>query len=66
MDLSDLANKLGFTPSDSKRLVRKAAELRRLADIQFNSSVIGVVCRYLHILSHFAIFSFIYNLIINF
>ncbi|KAL8111972.1 hypothetical protein AgCh_019610 [Apium graveolens] len=42
MDLSDLATKLGFNPSESKRLVRKAAELRRLADIQFNSSVIGV------------------------
>ncbi|KAJ4846376.1 Origin of replication complex subunit 6 [Turnera subulata] len=45
MDLSDLANKLGL--SESKHLLRKAAELRRLCDVQFDSSVIGVgeVCK---------------------
>ena len=41
MDVSELAKKLGL--SDSKLLVRKAAELRRLCDVQFDSSVIGVV-----------------------
>uniref|UniRef100_A0A0R0L238 Origin recognition complex subunit 6 n=1 Tax=Glycine max TaxID=3847 RepID=A0A0R0L238_SOYBN len=40
MDVSELAKKLGL--SDSKLLVRKAAELRRLCDVQFDSSVIGV------------------------
>ncbi|RDX92557.1 Origin of replication complex subunit 6, partial [Mucuna pruriens] len=40
MDISDLAKKLGL--SDSKLVVRKAAELRRLCDVQFDSSVIGV------------------------
>ncbi|KAM7251068.1 hypothetical protein ACFE04_022951 [Oxalis oulophora] len=45
MDLSDLAKKLGL--SDSKHLIRKAAELRRLCDVHFDSSVIGVgeVCK---------------------
>ncbi|KAL8518730.1 hypothetical protein ACS0TY_009910 [Phlomoides rotata] len=40
MDMSLIARKLGI--SDSKLLTRKAAELRRLADIQFDSSIIGV------------------------
>ncbi|KAL6350702.1 hypothetical protein AAG906_028159 [Vitis piasezkii] len=40
MDISDIAKKLGL--SDSKHIIRKAAELRRLCDIQFDSSVIGV------------------------
>ncbi|XP_059648852.1 origin of replication complex subunit 6 isoform X1 [Cornus florida] len=45
MDLSDIANKLGL--SESKHLVRKAAEFRRLCDVQFDSSVIGVgeICK---------------------
>ncbi|KAK2636227.1 hypothetical protein Ddye_031019 [Dipteronia dyeriana] len=45
MDLSDIAKKLGL--SKSKQLVRKAAEFRRLCDVQFDSSVIGVgeVCK---------------------
>ncbi|KAG8366337.1 hypothetical protein BUALT_Bualt17G0069400 [Buddleja alternifolia] len=45
MDMSEIARKLGF--SESKHLIRKAAELRRQADIQFDSSVIGVgeICK---------------------
>nr|POE64725.1 origin of replication complex subunit 6 [Quercus suber] len=45
MDLSDIAKKLDL--SDSKYLTRKAAELRRLCDVQFDSSIIGVgeVCK---------------------
>ncbi|PON67067.1 Origin recognition complex subunit [Trema orientale] len=45
MDLSELAKKLGI--SESKQLIRKAAELRRLCDVQFDSSIIGVgeVCK---------------------
>ncbi|EOY01987.1 hypothetical protein QUC31_013497 [Theobroma cacao] len=45
MDLSDIARKLGL--SEQKLLVRKAAELRRLCDVQFDSSIIGVgeVCK---------------------
>ncbi|KAK0573349.1 hypothetical protein LWI29_006842 [Acer saccharum] len=45
MDLSDIAKKLEL--SESKQLVRKAAEFRRLCDVQFDSSVIGVgeVCK---------------------
>ncbi|XVF43105.1 hypothetical protein PTKIN_Ptkin02bG0013600 [Pterospermum kingtungense] len=45
MDLSDIARKLGL--SGNKLLVRKAAELRRLCDVQFDSSIIGVgeVCK---------------------
>ncbi|GMY26012.1 origin of replication complex subunit 6 [Fagus crenata] len=45
MDLSDIAKKLGL--SESKYLTRKAAELRRLCDVQFDSSIIGVgeVCK---------------------
>lgn len=42
MDLSDIARKLGF--SDSKPLLlRKAQELRRLCDVHFDSSIIGIV-----------------------
>lgn len=41
MDLSDIAKKLGL--SEPKHLIRKAAELRRLSDLQFDSSIIGVV-----------------------
>ncbi|ONI30793.1 hypothetical protein PRUPE_1G273100 [Prunus persica] len=45
MDLSDIARKLDL--SDSKHVIRRAAELRRLCDIQFDSSIIGVgeVCK---------------------
>lgn len=42
MDLSDIARKLGF--SDSKPLLlRKAQELRRLCDVHFDSSILGIV-----------------------
>ncbi|KAL3654226.1 Origin of replication complex subunit 6 [Castilleja foliolosa] len=40
MDMSEVAKKLGL--SESKYLISKAAELRRLADVQFDSSIIGV------------------------
>ncbi|XP_061355449.1 origin of replication complex subunit 6 [Gastrolobium bilobum] len=40
MDISDLAKKLAL--SDSKLLIRKASELRRLCDVQFDSSIIGI------------------------
>ncbi|XP_024018006.1 origin of replication complex subunit 6 [Morus notabilis] len=45
MDLSEIAKKLEI--SESKHLIRKAAELRRLCDVQFDSSIIGVgeVCK---------------------
>ncbi|XP_062150048.1 origin of replication complex subunit 6 [Alnus glutinosa] len=45
MDLSDIAKKLGL--SEPKHLIRKAGELRRLCDVQFDSSIIGVgeVCK---------------------
>ncbi|XP_027098513.1 origin of replication complex subunit 6-like [Coffea arabica] len=45
MDLSEIAKKLGL--SQPKHLIRKAAELRRLADAQFDSSIIGVgeICK---------------------
>ncbi|XP_021890591.1 origin of replication complex subunit 6 isoform X1 [Carica papaya] len=45
MNLSDIAKKLGL--SESKYLIRKAAELRRLCDVQFDSSIIGVgeICK---------------------
>ncbi|XP_041016229.1 origin of replication complex subunit 6-like [Juglans microcarpa x Juglans regia] len=45
MDLSEVVKKLGL--SESKHLIRKAAELRRLCDVQFDSSIIGVgeVCK---------------------
>jgi origin recognition complex subunit 6 len=46
MDLSDIAKKLGL--SESKYLTRKAAELRRLCDVQFDSSIIGVVRFIIH------------------
>jgi origin recognition complex subunit 6 len=41
MDLSEIAKKLGLW--ETKHIIRKAAELRRLCDVQFDSSVIGVV-----------------------
>ncbi|KAL5099507.1 hypothetical protein RYX36_003834 [Vicia faba] len=40
MDISEISKKLGL--SDSKLLIRKAAELRRLCDVHFDSSIIGV------------------------
>lgn len=40
MDISGIAAKLGLP--GSKPLIRKAEELRRLSDVQFDSSVIGV------------------------
>ncbi|KAG6755069.1 hypothetical protein POTOM_040883 [Populus tomentosa] len=45
MDLSEIAKKLGLW--ETKYIIRKAAELRRLCDVQFDSSVIGVgeVCK---------------------
>ncbi|KAJ4960865.1 hypothetical protein NE237_020775 [Protea cynaroides] len=45
MDLSDIARKVGL--SDAKVLIRKAGELRRLSDVQFDSSVFGVgeICK---------------------
>lgn len=45
MNIGEIAKKLGL--SESKHLVRKAAELRRLADVQFDSSIIGVgeICK---------------------
>ncbi|CAN6449830.1 unnamed protein product [Victoria cruziana] len=45
MDLSDIAARLGI--SDSKPLIRKAEELRRLFNAKFDSSIIGVgeVCK---------------------
>ncbi|XP_020104291.1 origin of replication complex subunit 6 isoform X2 [Ananas comosus] len=45
MDISSIAAKLGL--STSKPLIRKAEELRRLSDVQFDSSIIGVgeVCK---------------------
>lgn len=41
MDLPDIAKKLGL--SESKQVVRKAAELRRMSDLQFDSSSAGIV-----------------------
>ncbi|XP_078160332.1 origin recognition complex protein 6 [Carex rostrata] len=45
MDMRGIATKLGLVVS--KPLIRKAEELRRLCDVQFNSSIIGVgeVCK---------------------
>ncbi|CAH2033852.1 unnamed protein product [Thlaspi arvense] len=45
MDISDIAKKLDL--ANSKLLVRKAAEIRRLCDAQFDSSIIGVgeICK---------------------
>ncbi|XP_010917031.1 origin of replication complex subunit 6 [Elaeis guineensis] len=40
MDISSIAARLGL--ADSKSLIRKAEELRRLSDVQFDSSIIGV------------------------
>ncbi|KAL0651932.1 hypothetical protein Bca4012_094623 [Brassica carinata] len=41
MDISNIARKLDL--SDNNFVVRKAAEIRRLCDAQFDSSIIGVV-----------------------
>ncbi|GAB4839993.1 Origin of replication complex subunit 6 [Ancistrocladus abbreviatus] len=45
MDISDIAAKLDL--SESKQVLRKAAELRRLCDFKFDSSTIGVgeICK---------------------
>nr|GEU60214.1 origin of replication complex subunit 6 [Tanacetum cinerariifolium] len=45
MDLSELASKLGLT--EPKHIVRKAAELRRMSDLQFDSSNAGIgeICK---------------------
>ncbi|XP_071717469.1 origin of replication complex subunit 6 [Rutidosis leptorrhynchoides] len=45
MDLPDIARKLGL--SESKQVVRKAAELRRMSDLQFDSSSAGIgeICK---------------------
>ncbi|CAL9208983.1 unnamed protein product, partial [Musa hybrid cultivar] len=40
MDFSTIASRLGL--AGSKPLIRKAEELRRFSDVQFNSSIIGV------------------------
>ncbi|KAL2922642.1 Origin of replication complex subunit 6 [Bienertia sinuspersici] len=40
MDITDIAKKLGV--ADNKPVVRKAAEFRRLSDVKFDSSAIGV------------------------
>ncbi|KAK1308088.1 Origin recognition complex subunit 6 [Acorus calamus] len=46
MELTDLSRKLGISET-SKPLIRKAEELRRLCDVRFDSSLIGVgeVCK---------------------
>lgn len=41
MDINSIAGKLGL--AGSKQVIRKAEELRRQADVQFDSSVIGIV-----------------------
>ncbi|XP_047309032.1 origin of replication complex subunit 6-like isoform X2 [Impatiens glandulifera] len=45
MDIADISKKLGL--ADSKDVIRKATELRRLCDLHFNSSSIGVgeICK---------------------
>ncbi|KAG7598202.1 Origin recognition complex subunit 6 metazoa/plant [Arabidopsis suecica] len=45
MDISDIARKLSL--DNNKLLIRKAAEIRRLCDAQFDSSIIGVgeICK---------------------
>ncbi|KAL4574208.1 hypothetical protein LXL04_021034 [Taraxacum kok-saghyz] len=45
MDLSEIARKLGL--KESKQVVRKAAELRRVSDLQFDSSSAGIgeICK---------------------
>ena len=63
MDLSKIARKLDL--SDSETLTRKAGEFRRLSDLQFNSSAIGVVSFYLHLFQFFCdrkLFDFVFNL----
>ncbi|KAF2298822.1 hypothetical protein GH714_028185 [Hevea brasiliensis] len=50
MDLSEIAKKLGL--SEFKNLIRKAAELIRLCDVQFDSSIIGVVSTSMKDLCH--------------
>lgn len=45
MDITDIARKLGL--ADNKPVVRKASEFRRLSDIKFDSSAIGIgeICK---------------------
>ncbi|KAI3516427.1 hypothetical protein L1887_15342 [Cichorium endivia] len=45
MDFSEIARKLGL--KESKQVVRKAAELRRISDLQFDSSSAGIgeICK---------------------
>ncbi|KAL1187757.1 Origin of replication complex subunit 6 [Cardamine amara subsp. amara] len=45
MDITNIAKKLGL--SDNNLLIRKAAEIRRLCDVQFDSSIIGIgeICK---------------------
>ncbi|KAG8099314.1 hypothetical protein GUJ93_ZPchr0013g36971 [Zizania palustris] len=47
MDMSAIASRLGLGLSASRPVVRKAAELRRLCDVTFDSSVLGIgeVCK---------------------
>ncbi|PSR88346.1 Origin of replication complex subunit like [Actinidia chinensis var. chinensis] len=47
MDIKDIARKLELSDSESEHVIRKAAELRRLCDIQFDCSVIGIgeICK---------------------
>lgn len=56
MDISEIAKKLKL--SDSKLLIRKAAELRRLCDVHFDSSIIGVVSRFLFTYNSITVFSY--------
>lgn len=42
MDITDIAKKLDL--ADNKPVIRKAAEFRRLSDVKFDSSAIGIVC----------------------
>ncbi|AAD14490.1 Hypothetical protein [Arabidopsis thaliana] len=48
MDISDIGRKLSL--DNNKLLIRKAAEIRRLCDAQFDSSIIGVWVTYCSIL----------------
>ncbi|KMT07082.1 hypothetical protein BVRB_6g154090 [Beta vulgaris subsp. vulgaris] len=45
MDITEIAKKLGL--ADNKPVIRKAAEFRRLSDVKFDSSAIGVgeICK---------------------
>ncbi|OVA09021.1 Origin recognition complex [Macleaya cordata] len=45
MEMTDIARKLGL--SDPKHIIRKAEELRRLSNLQFDSSIMGVgeICK---------------------